>query len=510
MAQLLQRAPGLSLRDVLPEGRFFGQPDIALLSCTADSRQCQPGDLYVAITGPNADGHDFVQDAIEHGATAIVAERPLPCSVPTCVVSDSREAYGRICHALAGQPSQRLMSVGITGTNGKTTVSELLAAIIRAAAGTPGVMNSLRNDDSLKRVQPKTANPQPPEWATWLAQMTLNHCSHAILECSTQSLALRRTAGMELDAAIITNIRRAPHDFHGTTPNYRKAIARILSHLRPTGFVVTNADDPASRQLNEKIKRPALTFGINMPAEVTARVIERLPSEQTFLLSAGSETVPVRTAMIGDHHVYNCLAATATALVMGYELTTIVRGLESVGHLKGRMERLECGQPYSVFVDRADTPDRLACSLHALRSVTAGRVICVTGGPASLSPERRANLGRVVERAADLIVLTSNNPEHERPLTLAHDLLDGFERPGRPHLIADRSQAIEWALGEAVAGDTVLIAGKGDEAFQCLGSRKVAHDDREVAKHWLRGEGAQRTAESAPVILPFPSGNSLN
>ena len=510
MQQLLDCADTLRLREILPHGRFFGTGDIRVRSCCSDPRICRPGDVYVAIVDADGDGHDEVDKAVERGAIAVVAERLLPTRVPCCVVPDSREAYGHICQRLAGQPDQALRLVGVTGTHGKTTTAMLITAVLQAAERNVGVTCSLGYSDGQTTAMADAATPPSHELARWLAQMVVNGCSHGVVEVSSDALATRRLAGVSFDAAVLTNLRRDHLDLHGSLVNYRRAKQRLFDHLKPGGFAVINADDVASQSVVESLHVPLITIGIRAAAQLQAQVLERCSSEQTFLLTAGHECVPVRTRTIGDQFVYCCLSATAVGLVMGLNLTTIVRGLESLEHVPGRLERLECGQDFSVFVDHAQTPSALALSLHAIRQVTSGRVICVYGAAHWQDMEQRAAMGRVAERGADIGVITSNNPGHEPPLQIAHDILDGFRNPDKAHIIPDRRKAIHWALGEARPGDTVIITGKGDEPYQTLGQRQVHFDDRDVARHWLHGAQPKLVDRTSTVMLPFRLGHEWN
>ena len=219
---------------------------------------------------------------------------------------------------------------------------------------------------------------------------------------------------------------------------------------------------------------PALTIGIRKPAEITAAPVEQFPSEQTFLLTAGSETVPVRTRMIGTHHIYNCLTAAAVGLTYGLDLATVVRGLEAVDYVPGRLQRIECGQPFSVFIDYAHTPDALAGSLQALRNVTSGRLICVFGAGGDRDRQKRPLMGREAEKLADCSVLTSDNPRHEDPREIVAEILEGFQQPAAAQVIIDRTEAIHWALAQAQPGDCLLIAGKGHEDYQIVGDERIA------------------------------------
>ena len=510
MQQVLGRADGLSLRDVLPRGRFFGAGNVRVHSCQSDYRLVRPGDLFVALVAAEEDGHDHVEQAIERGAAAVVAERLVPVSVPCCVVSDSREAHGILCQHLAGLPHRSLELVGITGTFGKTVTTMLMASVLRTAQRQIGVTCSMGYSDSETTADPTSQTPRPPELAQWLSRMAINGCSNGVIEVSSEALALRHLAGVELDAAVLTNLRRDHMDLHGNIKNYRRAKQRLFEHLKPGGFAVINADDSGSQFLVDQIDAPMITVGMREPAQLQAQLLERSPCEQTFLIMAGQESVPVRTRSIGDQYIYSCLSAAAVALVMGIDLTTIVRGLEAIETIPGRLERIECGQEFSVFADQAQSPAALAASLHALKQVTQGRLICVYGAATWQDGDQRASVGRIAERYADVGVITSNNPGHEAPLQIAHDILDGFENPGRAHIIPDRSKAIQWALEQAQPGDTVLISGKGDLAYQIIGERPMPFDDRDIARSWLHGARPELTQTKSTVTLPFRPGCEWN
>jgi UDP-N-acetylmuramoyl-L-alanyl-D-glutamate--2,6-diaminopimelate ligase len=500
MTQIHTSAGGVSLRQALPKTRFLGTDDISVVSCSSDSRRCHPGDLFVALSGPELDGHDHASEAVRRGAAAVLAERLLPLDVPQCLVPDTREAYGRLCQALAGRPSESLRVVGVTGTHGKTTTSLLVASVLSGLGQPVGSVTSLAYCDGFDSAAPASPTPTAPELATWMSRMNASGCDSAVLEVSSRALARRQTAGIEFDAAVLTNIRRDHLDEHGSLLNYRRAKGRLFAQLKPHGFAVINADDPASGHFLAKLECPVLTYGLHNAAELTARVIERHKSEQTFVLTAGNETIPVCTRMIGDEHVSNCLAAAAVGLVFGLDLETVARRLEAVQRVPGRLERLECGQSFGVFVDAARTPDALASVLKTLRQVTSGRLICVFSAEGECSRETRPILGRAAERGANLSIITSDNPRHEEPLEIAHDILDGCQHPERPRLMPDRERAIEWALGQARPGDTVLIAGKGSEGQQIIGDQRRPFDDREIACRWLYGV---REEEHRPATVPF-------
>ena len=412
MAVSFVDSPGINLRDVLADAQLLGG-DIRVASCSSDSRQIQPGDLFVALTGPCCDGHEFAGEAVAQGATAVLAERPLPLpGVPTCIVPDTRDAYGRLCQAMAGNPSRHLRAIGVTGTCGKTITASLIAAVLTEAGARVGITGTLGYWDGEDLSPATETTPSAPALAHWLGRMVIGGCSHAVIETSSRALSQSRLAGIEFDTVCVTNVQRDHLDYHGSLTNYRHAKSRLLDCVSPTGVTILNADDPVLAGWLSHIAGPALTVATGTAAELTATVIERHRSEQTFLLSAGCETLPVRTRMIGDFHVTNCLIAAAVGLTYGIDLATVVRGLEVVEQVPGRMQRIECGQPFTVMVDYAQSPDAMVGSLTALRQVTDGRLICVFGASGHRDRTARPALGSVADHLADELILTSDNPSY--------------------------------------------------------------------------------------------------
>jgi UDP-N-acetylmuramoyl-L-alanyl-D-glutamate--2,6-diaminopimelate ligase len=470
----------------LPEAEFVGADDIEVTSCARDSRRIETGELFAALPGTTKDGHWFVPEAAARGASAILAQQPVTgVPVPVCYVPDSREAYGRVCQALFGNPSERIKVIGVTGTNGKTTTCCLIANILAAAGHGVGIVGTLGCFDGEDSSDTNLTTPPADELASWLARSLDRGCTHAVMEVSSHGLDQSRIAGISLDCACLTNVRRDHLDYHPSLHDYRLTKSRLLEYLAGDGFAVFNADDAASFATLSGVGIPALTIGIRSAAEITGTLIEQFSSEQTFLLTAGSETVPVRTRMIGLHHVYNCLMAAAVGLAYGIELTAVVRGLEAVEQVPGRLQRIECGQPFSVFVDYAHTPDALAGALRSLREVTASRLICVFGAGGDRDKQKRPLMGGVVEAGADLAVITTDNPRNEDPRLIENDILQGFRRPHDVKVITDRAEAIAWALSQADCGDTVIIAGKGHEKHQIVGNERHDFDDCEIARAWL-------------------------
>jgi UDP-N-acetylmuramoyl-L-alanyl-D-glutamate--2,6-diaminopimelate ligase len=476
----------LSLRALLPEAVFPGSDDIRVGGCQCDSRQVQPGEVFAALPGSRHDGRDFVTEAIARGAAGIVCQPPLDAAgVPVCIVSNAREAYGRICQALAGNPSHQLKLIGVTGASGKTATSCLIASILCTADHRVGLLGSLGYSDGRMVGPAAHATPHAKTLAHWLARMVANQCSHAVMEVAGHALAQSRLAGLRLDAACVTNVRR-------DRLNHGPAKSKLLDYLSPEGFAVINADDPVAASYLHNFAGPALTVGVHSDAEITAVPLEQCPSEQIFLLTAGSETMPVRTRMIGLDHVYNCLTAAAVGLAYGLDLSAVVRGLEAVDYVPGRLQRIECGQPFSVFVDHARTPEALSRCLQTLRQVTAGRLICVFGGGGDLDRQKRPPVGRALADGADLAIVTSENAPSKESAEIAGQVLAGFRQPEHVRLILDRTEAICQALAQAGPGDCVLIAGQSQDDFRLVDDERMPLDDCQIAQQWLYTMCGQR------------------
>jgi UDP-N-acetylmuramoyl-L-alanyl-D-glutamate--2,6-diaminopimelate ligase len=489
---------GVSLREVLPHAQWHGGTDARVASVSADSQACQPGDAFVALAGRKYDGHDFAQDAVKRGAKVVIAERQLEgLSVPLCQVRSTGDAYGRLCQALVGNPSQRVKTIGITGTNGKTTVTYLIASLLEHAGFRPGVLGTLGYCDRREMHPASHTTPPAHTLATWLGRMRANGCTHAVMEVSSHSLTQARVAGVEFDTVCVTNVRHDHLDYHGSLTGYKEAKRKIFKHLKPEGVAVLNSDDPGSISLLGDAHGPVLTVGMNETAEVSATIVEQRINEQTFLLTVGDDTVTVRSHLIGTHNIMNSLVAVAVGLGYGIDLQTMARGLEDVRVMPGRLERLECGQPFGVFVDYAHTPDALSNCLDTLRPLTEGRLICVFGAGGDRDKLKRPLMGRVVDSKSDVAIVTSDNPRSEPPGVIANEILSGFRPHRKAKVILDRAEAIEWALSQAKPGDCVLIAGKGHENYQIIGNRRLAFDDREMVRGALWSQPAKKKTPMA-------------
>ena len=476
---------GIPLVEILPHAKVMGAKSVSVSSCCGHWDECEPGDLYVAILGADTDGHDFCNQAVENGATAVITERLVATSVPQIIVPDSRQAYGEICHALAGGPSDRLTTVGVSGSVGKTVTSHLVQSILTVAGFESGRSTTLGVSFGKNRSTLPRQDFNPPLVADQLSRMAINGCSHAVVEVSSRDLAKRKFSGVSLDVAVLTNMRDDDVDFHGTRDNYRRSQLRILSALKPTGLAVLNLDDPSSHFLVESCESPVLTVGMTHDANVQGRLLERVQSEQSFMVTMGSDSFVVRTPIIGDEHIYNCLSAVAVALALGIDHDAIAKGLETGSKIPGRMERIECGQDHGVWVDTASTPVQLATALRTVKQVVKGKVWCVGSVLVDQSRERRKRLGEVLDRAADGVVITRDSVDSAIDYEPIHQLIDGFDEPHSVQVIPNRFRAIEWVLQNAGPNDGVLVAGCGDRPFALLGEENWTIADRDVCEAWL-------------------------
>jgi UDP-N-acetylmuramoyl-L-alanyl-D-glutamate--2,6-diaminopimelate ligase len=370
---------------------------------------------------------------------------------------------------LAGYLSHKLKLIGVIGANGKTTTACLIAGILNHSGRKTGLLGKLGCFDGEEVVAEDNVNqksgPAPDPLTYHLRRMEQNGCTHAVMEVSPRVLRQCRAADVQFDALCVAN----------AAPNKQPVILPAFQSLRGEGFAVVNADGPGMADLLQQFDGPALTVGIDSPAEISGEAIEQSLGEQTFLIAAGNETAAVRTTMIGKHHIYHCLTAAATGLAYGVDLIDIVRSLEVAGHVPGRLERIECGQPFGVFVDCARSPGALENSLQTLRTVVSGRLICVFGADGRRRRAIRPEMGRTVERLADAAVVTGDSPRNKKYQKNMEEILSGFADRRRAEAIPDRKKAIRHALRSARPGDCVLIAGNG----------RAPHDDREVSRKWL-------------------------
>ncbi|HEV2757054.1 MAG TPA: UDP-N-acetylmuramoyl-L-alanyl-D-glutamate--2,6-diaminopimelate ligase [Actinomycetota bacterium] len=470
--------------------RVEGDPATPVTGLSYDSRATGRGDLFFCIPGTATDGHAFASAAAEAGAVALVAERPVDVSLPIALVADARRAMGRIASAFFGAPSEKLLLLGVTGTNGKTTTTFLIDAILRAEGRTTGLIGTIETRVGGRARPGVRTTPESLDLHRLFVEMVAAGCDSVAMEVTSHGLALHRVEGLRFAAAGFTNLTQDHLDFHGGIEAYFEAKRELFkSHRLERGAV--NVDEVYGRKLLESTDVPCIGFGIAPEAEVRAVDVELGVSGTSFRMVTPKGDVAVESSLTGSFNVSNCLAAAATCLQAGIGLDAIERGLGSGVAVPGRFESVDAGQDFSVVVDYAHTPDSLDNVLRAARGVaerTGGRVLAVFGCGGDRDRGKRPLMGAVAARLADVVVVTSDNPRSEDPAAIIDEVLEGVtaERAaGADAVFVDRREAIGFAVGAARPGDVVVIAGKGHETGQEFRDRKVPFNDRVVAREAL-------------------------
>ena len=466
---------------------LFGDPSTRISGVCFDSRAVQEGDLFFCVPGASTDGHTFGPDAVAAGAAALCVERRLDLEAPQLVVTDARRAMGRIGAAFFGSPSESLTILGVTGTNGKTTTAFLLESILRADGHKTGLIGTIETRVGA-RVKPGVrTTPESSDLQRLFAEMVAEGVTAAAMEVTSHALVLDRVEAVHLRAAAFTNLSQDHLDFHAGMEDYFKAKASLFTPGR-TERGATNVDDGYGRRLLSA-EVPMLGFGVSIDAQVRAQDVAFEPTGSRFTVKTPKGDMDVATNLIGAFNVSNCLAATAVALQAGIGLDAIEHGLRSLSAVPGRFESIDAGQPFSVVVDYAHTPDSLDNVLRAARGATReGRVVCVFGCGGDRDRGKRPLMGAVAAQLADVVVVTSDNPRSEDPHAILDQILEGViaHRAEGPDVVtADRTEAIHEALSRARAGDVVVIAGKGHETGQQFADHTIPFDDRDVARSVL-------------------------
>jgi UDP-N-acetylmuramoyl-L-alanyl-D-glutamate--2,6-diaminopimelate ligase len=492
--------------ELAPEAPPAADPGIG--GITIDSRAVAPGDLFVALRGANADGHDYLDQAAALGAVALLVEKAphAPGLPPAIVVPDTRRALARIALRFYGDPARELTLIGVTGTNGKTSTTFLIESILAAAGLAAGLIGTVEVRYAGERLRALNTTPESLELQRLLRDMRTRGVGAAVMEVSSHGLALGRVAGVRFDAAAITNLTQDHLDFHGTMDAYGEAKALLFRHhLKPGGVGVVNLDEPRAEQFLAAARAGgARTLGVTRRPGVAADV--RVESAAVSLsgvearLALPSGPLALSLPLVGDFNVENLVVAVGVAVGLGLAPEAIARGVAACPQVPGRMERVSDGSPGApvVLVDYAHTPDAVEKVLRAVRPLTAGRVIAVFGCGGDRDRSKRPKMADAVARFADLAVLTSDNPRTEDPEAILREVEAGLSalRPVAPEALAaserayvkraDRREAIQLAIAAARPGDSVVIAGKGHEDYQIVGRERLPFDDREEARRALR------------------------
>ncbi|MBX3325951.1 MAG: UDP-N-acetylmuramoyl-L-alanyl-D-glutamate--2,6-diaminopimelate ligase [Nitrospira sp.] len=469
-----------------------GDLNVAVKGITDDSRAVSAGSLFVAVKGERVDGHQFIPTAVSGGAGSVVAQQPMKTgTVPFVRVEDSRKALGLLGSHFYGNPSSRLRMIGVTGTNGKTTTTYVCKAFLEAVGARVGVIGTVAYQVGDTMLPAAHTTPGALALQQLLTTMVNHGCTTAVMEVSSHALIQDRTSGCEYDVAVFSNLTQDHLDFHGTMEAYFQAKLRLFTGLaggaKPNKRAIVNVDDPYGLRIVEWCPVPVWTYAVKAKADLRAEDVKLSLQGTVFTATTPLGNFQIESHLVGEHNVYNLLAAIGVALHEGATPDQIHHAVTRVTNVPGRFERVMAGQPFTVVVDYAHTEDALNRLLMAAAVVKTGRIITVFGCGGDRDRGKRPKMGEAAVRSSDVVILTSDNPRTEDPHVILDQVEQGVVRAlrQRPHVqyhkIADRREAIETAIREAQEADIVLIAGKGHEDYQIIGTTKHHFDDREVA-----------------------------
>jgi UDP-N-acetylmuramoyl-L-alanyl-D-glutamate--2,6-diaminopimelate ligase len=476
-------------------------PELARTEVTGlayDSRRVAPGVLFFAFPGSKADGREFAADALARGAAAVASESAAPPDMASrwIQVEHGRHALALAAREFYGRPDERLALTGITGTNGKTTTAYLIDSVMRASGGVTAMIGTIEYHLAGRVLKAVNTTPESLDLMQLFAELLREGGTHATMEVSSHALALGRVHGLNFHSAVFTNLTRDHLDFHGDMESYFAAKQLLFDGAggRPPRFAVLNTDDDHARRIAIHPETQVLWYGMGPDADLRPRHIASGFQGLRFDVQFRKQRFSIESPLIGKINVYNILAACAAGLSYGLSPEVLARGIGKLKAVPGRFERVDEGQPFVVVVDYAHTDDALRNVIAVARGLNPKRVITLFGCGGDRDRAKRPLMGQAAAEASDFVVLTSDNPRSEDPLTIMNDALVGIRRTDVAHVVEpDREAAIRRALKEAREGDIVILAGKGHETYQVLNDRTIDFDDRAVAREVLKGYGYHKT-----------------
>ena len=480
--ELFQKAYGATAPKELPA--------VSVRGICVDSRKTEKGDLFIAIRGVKSDGAAFIEDAVRRGASAVVAEGAAPAqlSVPFIAVTDDRDAAARLASAFYDFPSRALKVIGLTGTNGKTTTSFIIEHLLKKRGEVPGVIGTVNYRYAGTVIPAVETTPGPLALQRLFSDMKRAGTRTVVMEVSAHALDQGRVSGVEFETALFTNLTQDHLDYFKGFEDYFEAKAKLFRALAPGKTAVLNADDAWCVKLKESLKCRTLTFGLYSNADIFASDIVYEKNRTLFTLTASGRSVPVTSPLVGTHNVYNALAALAALQASGYDAREMASGLADFAGVPGRLEPVDCGQEFSVFIDYAHTPDGLEKVLSSLKPTAKNRLFVVFGCGGDRDRAKRPKMGVVASRFCDHVYLTSDNPRSEDPQAIIEEIKAGFPEGFNNYtVVIDRKKAIRQAFLLARRDDTVLLAGKGHETSQVIGDRVLPFSEKEEAEKILSG-----------------------
>ena len=464
----------------------FIKEDTEIVSITCDSRRVEPGCLFVCIVGTAVDGHIYAETAQSAGAAAVVVQRDMGLHTQL-VAENTRMAWAQICANWFGHPASRLKMIGVTGTNGKTTTTTLIKSMLEYAGHKVGLIGTIHNLIGDRVLPARHTTPDPYDLQSLLALMVVEGCDYCVMEVSSHALHQRRVAGCVYEVGVFTNLTQDHLDYHGTMEEYMLAKKELFSLSRTA---IVNTDDDWAAAISAGIPCPLMTYSAkDDAADYVARNIRHRADGVDFELVGLGKIGRVNMQIPGQFSVYNGLCAATVCLAVGMEFDTVVAALSAANGVKGRAEVVPTGRDFTVVIDYAHTPDGLDNICRTLKECCQGRLVTLFGCGGDRDKTKRPLMGAVAASLSDYLVVTSDNPRTEDPAAIIEDILVGLQDTATPYTVVEnRVEAIHWAIAHAEAGDTILLAGKGHETYQILGTETIHLDEREVVAEALAEE----------------------
>lgn len=492
------------LVDRLKPVKVEGALDREVVGIAYDSRRVTPGVVFVAIKGQHTDGHDFIQSAIDRGAVAVVCERNgfITQKAAKILVADAREALAQAAAAFYQDPARQLKLIGVTGTNGKTTVAFMVKHILESARIKTGLLGTIRYEVGERVIPAQRTTPESLDVQQMLAHMVRAGCKACVMEVSSHALEQKRVFGLEYDLAIFTNLTQDHLDYHGDMDAYYQAKKKLFSargEAQRSRAAIINIDDAyGARLAQESDIQVQVHYGIERAASVRATQIQLGANGTQMTIETPERSFSCRLPLIGRHNIYNALAAVGACLGLKVGVDVIQKALSAVPPVPGRLEQIDCGQPFGVMVDYAHTDDALSNVLTTLREITKGRLLLAFGCGGNRDAGKRPKMGRVAAQLADEVIITSDNPRKESAAKICSQIEGGFRAVRQTHyrIELDRRRAIDEIIRQARPGDMVLIAGKGHETYQEFEDTVVPFDDRVYARETLDTMRFQTSAKA--------------
>lgn len=476
---------------ILPQKEVIGDAEKRVAKIEYDSRLIKPEDMFVALRGSNVDGHKFISNAIEAGAICIVAqenfEQDVPCRV---IVPDSRHALALLAAKFYNYPSRKLKVAGITGTNGKTTTVYMVKSIFESRLKKTGLIGTIEYLAGQYQFGAFNTTPESLHLERLLSVMLSEKIRNVVMEVSSHALKTGRVRMIDFNVVAFTNLTQDHLDFHHTMDEYREAKALLFDKVKGKNkWAILNMDDPSYEFFYKRSDCSYLSYSLNNPrADLFLRGVERADIGYRFHMVTPLGEEDIHLKLTGHFNLYNALCAAGVAMASGVDSGTVKRGLEAMTFVPGRMERVNLGKEYSVFVDYAHTPDALGNVMKAAKEIAGEhKLIAVFGCGGDRDKEKRPLMSKAVSEFADIIFLTSDNPRKEDPQAIIDDAKEGLNGNKEAHVVIDRKEAIAEALAKAGEGDIVVVAGKGHEDYQIIGDEKIHFDDREVIREAAKG-----------------------